>query len=201
MLLRPIFERTNFETFYVTYTRDNYYFRRSVHRVYAKAKDSLDGGEKEVGSATRIGRSETVRSCDGPRVDRSRSKTPPGPRGIYLRPRSHHPQLWFTDSRVRWISRRWFHLESVSSRVLASRVRMWSIGPIDENVLAFPFGCFTSLNKHEAQTHRIGNIREQQTTSDSHEKPSSASLLTVFTLKPVIFKCLVDSTTANHRNC
>ena len=67
-------------------------FRRR-HLVYAKAKDSLDGGGKEVGSATRIGRSETVRSCDGPRVDRSRSKTPLGPRGIYLRPRSHHPPL------------------------------------------------------------------------------------------------------------
>lgn len=34
--------------------------------------------EKEVESATRIGRSGTVRSCDGPRVDRSRSKTPVG---------------------------------------------------------------------------------------------------------------------------
>lgn len=48
---------------------------------------------KEVESATRIGRSGTVRSCDGPRVDRSRSETSGPEESTLGRVHTTHPAI------------------------------------------------------------------------------------------------------------
>lgn len=109
-------------------------------------EDSLErrrGKEESAGS-------RTVRSCDGPRVDRSRSKTPPSLEGLYLRPRSHRMIHRCAD----------FLLAFSCSPNVEHRTNAEHERQTKTSLFPFPSRCFTSLNGPRREQKRGGFPRK-----------------------------------------